>query len=72
MAGRRKGMITGLFAALAGVMLGASPARADEPMTFEWGTVYGDVQAIFASGEFTPETPAASSSTTPGRRPGRR
>lgn len=59
MAGRRKVMITGLFAALAGVMLGASPACADEPMTFEWGTVYGDVQAIFANGEFTPETPAA-------------
>ncbi|MFT3724883.1 MAG: hypothetical protein QM773_15030 [Hyphomonadaceae bacterium] len=59
MAGRRKGMVAGLFAAFAGVMLGTSPAHADEPMTFEWGTVYGDVQAIFAHGEFTPETPAA-------------
>lgn len=45
--------------ALAGLMLVTCPARADEPMTFEWGAVYGDVQAIFADGDFTPETPAA-------------
>jgi hypothetical protein len=59
MAGRRKGIVAGLFAAFAGVTLGAAPACADEPMTFDWGTVYGDVPAIFASGDFTPETPAA-------------
>jgi hypothetical protein len=49
-------------AALAwGLCLGA-PAFADnagKPMTFEWGTVFGDSQAIFADGDFTPETPAA-------------
>jgi hypothetical protein len=28
-------------------------------MTFEWGTVFGETPAIFADGEFTPETPDA-------------
>jgi hypothetical protein len=28
-------------------------------MTFEWGVTYDDMPAIFADGEFTPETPAA-------------
>lgn len=40
----------------------AMPALADssgKPMTFEWGLTYDDVPAIFADGEFTPETPAA-------------
>jgi len=41
------------------MLLGAPAAMADQPMTFEWGTVFGDVPAIFADGEFTPETPAA-------------
>ncbi len=59
MSGRRKGIVAGLMAAFAGVTLGAAPVHADEPMTFEWGTVYGDVRAVFASGDFTPETPAA-------------
>ncbi|HEV7689744.1 MAG TPA: hypothetical protein VGO52_02935 [Hyphomonadaceae bacterium] len=42
--------------------LGAAPAFADnagKPMTFEWGTVFGDTQAIFADGDFTLDTPAA-------------
>jgi hypothetical protein len=59
MAGRLITVLTGLLTALAGFALGAPAARADQPMTFEWGTVYGDVPAIFADGEFTPETPAA-------------
>jgi hypothetical protein len=59
MAGRHRGIVAGLLTALASAMLAASPARADEPMTFEWGTVFGDVPAIFASGEFTLDTPAA-------------
>jgi hypothetical protein len=33
--------------------------NAGKPMTFEWGTVYGDQQAIFADGDFTTETPDA-------------
>ena len=40
----------------------ALPALADssgKPMTFEWGLTYDDIPAIFADGEFTPETPAA-------------
>ncbi len=59
MAVRRKGIVAGLTAALGSILLGAPAAMADQPMTFEWGTVYGDVPAIFADGEFTPETPAA-------------
>ncbi len=40
----------------------AMPAAADssgKPMTFEWGVTYDSIPAIFADGEFTPETPAA-------------
>jgi hypothetical protein len=59
MAGRHKGIIAGLVSALSSMLLGAPAAMADQPMTFEWGTVFGDVPAIFADGEFTPETPAA-------------
>lgn len=59
MAGRRKGIVAGLVSALGSILLGAPAAMADQPMTFEWGTVFGDVPAIFADGEFTPETPAA-------------
>ncbi len=33
--------------------------NAGKPMTFEWGTVYGDTQAIFADGDFTTDTPQA-------------
>ena len=42
--------------------LTALPAHADnsgKPMTFEWGVVYVDTPAIFADGDFTPDTPAA-------------
>ena len=38
------------------------PALADnagKPMTFEWSTTFGDTQAIFGDGDFTPQTPAA-------------
>jgi hypothetical protein len=59
MGGRRKGFVAGLVSALGSILLGAPAAMADQPMTFEWGTVFGDVPAIFADGEFTPETPAA-------------
>jgi len=59
MGGRRKGIVAGLISALGSILLGAPAAMADQPMTFEWGTVFGDVPAIFADGEFTPETPAA-------------
>lgn len=37
----------------------ASADNAGKPMTFEWGTVYGDVPAIFADGDFTVDTPDA-------------
>jgi hypothetical protein len=41
---------------------GGAPALADnagKPMTFEWATTFGDKPAIFADGDFTPQTPAA-------------
>ncbi len=44
------------------LLLFASPAVADnagKPMTFEWATTFGDSQAIFGDGDFTPQTPAA-------------
>lgn len=60
------GQVLRFLARLAAVLaVGAAaslPARADNssrPMTFEWGVTYEDVPAIFAEGEFTPETPAA-------------
>ena len=59
MGGRRTGIVAGLIATLSGWMLATPAAMADQPMTFEWGSVYGDVPAIFADGEFTPETPEA-------------
>lgn len=68
MAGRNRGF-SGPVAALAAAALFASApgveaqrASADnagKPMTFEWGTVYGDVPAIFADGDFTVDTPDA-------------
>jgi hypothetical protein len=51
-----------LAIAVGAVALAAAPVFADnagKPMTFEWGTVYGDTQAIFADGDFTLDTPAA-------------
>ncbi len=39
-----------------------SPAHAqtsNQPMTFEWGEVFGLHRVIFANGDLTPETPAA-------------
>lgn len=62
MAGRKHGSGARLIAAFAALALGAPAAGADNagrPMTFEWGTVYGDVPAIFADGDFTVDTPAA-------------
>jgi hypothetical protein len=59
MIGRHNRIVAWLLAAIGGWVLGAPLAFADKPMTFEWGTVYGDMPAIFADGEFTPETPAA-------------
>jgi hypothetical protein len=62
MAGRFRNIAAGLVVALAGWALGAPACHADnagKPMTFEWGTVYGDQQAIFADGDFTIETPEA-------------
>jgi len=51
------------FAVMAGAALlwplVAYADNAGKPMTFEWGTVYGDKQAIFADGDFTIDTPAA-------------
>ena len=48
-----------LFGGLGLVVLPASADNSGRPMTFEWGVVYTDVPAIFADGDFTPETPAA-------------
>jgi hypothetical protein len=65
MAGRVRALkLAGMACALsAGVWaLGPAAAYADnagKPMTFEWGTVYGDTQAIFADGDFTTDTPQA-------------
>jgi hypothetical protein len=54
----------GWIRALAGAAaLALSPAalaqETGKPMTFAWGTVYGDTPAIFADGEFTADTPLA-------------
>ena len=70
MAGRRKGIIAGLVSALGSMLLGAPAAVADQPMTFEWGTVFGDVPAIFADGEFTPENPCRPASLPEAVEPG--
>lgn len=59
MAGRLSSIAAKLLAGLACWTLGAPVALAQKPMTFEWGTVYGDTPAVFADGEFTPDTPAA-------------
>jgi hypothetical protein len=62
-AGGLSGLRLGIGAGMAlAAMLLAPPAKAqlaDQPMTFEWGSVFGDTPAIFADGEFTPETPDA-------------
>ena len=57
---------TGTLARMLGILVAwgfaALPAHADnsgKPMTFEWGGVYVDTPAIFADGDFTPDTPAA-------------
>ena len=62
MAGRIGGYLARVLGTLAAALLAALPAHADNtgrPMTFEWGVVYGDQPAIFAEGDFTPDTPAA-------------
>ena len=61
---RRRGRLAvWLASAFACAFAGApQPAFADNagrPMTFEWGNVFGDTPAIFADGDFTPQTPAA-------------
>ena len=43
----------------AGLALPAAADNSGKPMTFEWGVTYDNIPAIFADGEFTPETPAA-------------
>lgn len=58
----RIGKLARMLGILAGWSLAALPAHADnsgKPMTFEWGVIYGDTPAIFADGDFTPDTPAA-------------
>ncbi len=56
---------SGLAAVAAGIAFACPIAMADnagKPMTFEWGvigTVNGDTPAIFADGDFTPDTPKA-------------
>lgn len=65
MRGRTGGYLARMLGIVAAFMLAALPAHADnsgKPMTFEWGVVYGDQPAIFADGDFTPDTPAALSS----------
>jgi hypothetical protein len=42
-----------------GLVLPAGADNSGKPMTFEWGVTYDNIPAIFADGEFTPETPAA-------------
>jgi hypothetical protein len=62
MRGRRREFFAGSLSLAAAWVLAPLPALADNsgrPMTFEWGVVYGDQPAIFADGDFTPETPAA-------------
>ena len=67
MTGRYSGVVVGLAALAAAAALSAAAwaqtARAADnagkPMTFEWGTVYGDTPAIFADGDFTVDTPDA-------------
>jgi hypothetical protein len=58
----RIGKLARMLGILAAWGFAALPAHADnsgKPMTFEWGVVYGDTPAIFADGDFTPDTPAA-------------
>lgn len=69
MSGRRRRHAGRLAAGFSAVLLSAlapvaeaqnaSADNAGKPMTFEWGTVYGDVPAIFADGDFTVDTPDA-------------
>jgi hypothetical protein len=61
MAGRNGEYVAKVLGILAFMAMIAAPVRADtgRPMTFDWGGVYGDQPAIFADGDFTPETPAA-------------
>ena len=59
----RIGKLARMLGILAAWGFAALPAHADnsgKPMTFEWGVVYGDTPAIFADGDFTPDTPAQS------------
>lgn len=53
------GRLAVVCAAWAGMALPAAADNSGKPMTFEWGVTYDEVPAIFADGEFTPETPAA-------------
>jgi hypothetical protein len=46
-------------AALLALASSAHGDNAGRPMTFAWGTVYGDQRAIFADGDFVPDTPFA-------------
>ncbi len=58
----RIGKLARMLSIVAGWGLIALPAHADnsgKPMTFEWGVIYGDTPAIFADGDFTPDTPSA-------------
>lgn len=62
MAGSDRGWASRVAAMAAMALLWPAAAHADNagrPMTFEWGTVYGDTQAIFADGDFTLDTPHA-------------
>ncbi len=62
MRGRIGEYLSGILVMAAAWVVAALPAHADNsgrPMTFEWGVVYGDQPAIFADGDFTPETAAA-------------
>jgi hypothetical protein len=61
MAGLRTGWIARATAWLVAAAALCAPAAAEDgrPMTFEWGTVFGETPAIFADGDFTPETPDA-------------
>jgi hypothetical protein len=59
---RRTGKLARMLGILVAWGFAALPAHADnsgKPMTFDWGVVYGDQPAIFADGDFTPDTPAA-------------
>ncbi len=59
---RRIGKLARMLGILVAWGFATLPAHADnsgKPMTFDWGVIYGDQPAIFADGDFTPDTPAA-------------